>query len=365
MNILIAGGGTGGHLFPGIALAQELRRRHPTARIVFVGTARGIEVRAVPKAGFELKLIAVSGLRNMQLQRLLKGLVKLPWSLVQALRIVQSLKPQVAVSVGGYAAGPAMVAARLLGVRCIVMEQNAIAGITTRLLAQLATRVIAAMPCPQLPPDKTAVLGNPVRQDLLPIRAAPYSPRVPLRLLVLGGSQGARVLNDAMLQLLPLLQAAPTSQQPLLRLHIVHQTGLADAARVAAAYAQSGLPNAGAVAFIDDMATAYAQADLLLCRAGATTLAEVTVCGRPSLLVPFAAAAGDHQSHNAAVLVRKRAAQLLPQETLTGAGLYKILSQLSQSPSKLASMAQAAHALGRPQAVQDIADVVLREVARA
>jgi UDP-N-acetylglucosamine--N-acetylmuramyl-(pentapeptide) pyrophosphoryl-undecaprenol N-acetylglucosamine transferase len=364
MNILIAGGGTGGHLFPGIALAQELRRRHPTARIVFVGTARGIEVRAVPKAGFELKLIAVSGLRNMQLQRQLKGLVKLPWSLVQALSIVQGLKPQVAVSVGGYAAGPAMVAARLLGVRCIVMEQNAIAGITTRLLSQLATRVIAAMPCPQLPPEKTAVLGNPVRQDLMAIRAAPYTPQVPLRLLVLGGSQGARALNDTMLQLLPLLQAAPADSSPL-RLHIVHQTGSADADRVTAAYERSGLPHVRAVAFIDDMATAYAQADLLLCRAGATTLAEVTVCGRPSLLVPFPAAAGDHQSHNAAVLVRKRAAQLLPQETLTGQGLYKILSQLSQSPSRLASMAQAAHALGRPQAVQDIADVVLREVARA
>jgi UDP-N-acetylglucosamine--N-acetylmuramyl-(pentapeptide) pyrophosphoryl-undecaprenol N-acetylglucosamine transferase len=360
MTILIAGGGTGGHLFPGIALAEEIRRRHPTARLVFVGTARGLEARVVPKAGFELRLLAVRGLRNLGLRRQLGSLLRLPYSMAQAMLLVRRLRPQLAVSVGGYAAGPAMLAAHLQGVRCVVLEQNSTAGLTTRLLSRFAARIVAGLPCPELPAARTLVLGNPVRQELVAVRDIPYAPQQPLRLLVLGGSQGARVLNDALLAMLPELQKSG------LRAAITHQTGVADAPRVAAAYAKVKAPNLQlqATAFIDQMAAAYENHDLVLGRAGATTVAELLVCGRPSILVPFAAAAGNHQWHNAQLLVRAGAARCLSEAQLKPAAVLHQLQELSADPARLQRMAAAARAMGRPQALQDIADVVLREVAR-
>ena len=358
MTIVIAGGGTGGHLFPGIAVAQEIRRRHPQARIVFIGTLRGIEARAVPQAGFEVKFISVSGLRNVSVRKLGRGLGLLPWSLVQSLLLLRRLRPQVAISVGGYAAGPAVLAARMLRIGVVVMEQNAVAGWTTRALCHLASQVVAAMPCEGLPKDKTLILGNPVRRALLAVRAVPYEPHAPLHLLVLGGSQGAHALNGAM------MQAAPLLAQSGMRLRITHQTGSKDAAQVRASYAQAGLQDCSVTPFIDDMAQAYQACDLLLCRAGATTLAEVTVCGRPSILVPFAAAAGDHQTLNARVLEQAQAAVCVAQSQLTGARVVALLGELGADPPRLRQMAAAAHGLGRPNAVQDIADVVLREVAR-
>ncbi len=365
MTVMIAGGGTGGHLFPGIALAQEIRRRHPTARLVFVGTARGLETRVVPQAGFELRLLAVRGLRNVGVKKLMAGLFRLPWSLLQAALLVRRLRPQLAIGVGGYAAGPAMLAAHLAGVRCVVLEQNATAGVTTRILARFAARVVAGLPCPELPAHKTLVLGNPVRAELQAVRAQPYRPQRPLRLLVLGGSQGARVLNDCMLGLLVELMRL---QLPL---QVTHQTGTADHAKVAAAYRaalEGGTLAAGtalqASAFIDDMAAAYAGHDLVLSRAGATTVAELCVCGRPAILVPFAAAAGNHQAHNARLLVAAGAAQMILQADLRPAPLARCLAELALAPERLQAMAAAAHAMGRPEALSDIADVVLREMAR-
>ena len=356
MNIMIAGGGTGGHLFPGIAVAQELRRRHPTARILFVGTARGIETRAVPDAGFELALLPVSGLRNKSWQSALQGVARLPLAMGQAMALVHRFRPDIAVSVGGYAAGPAVLAARSMGVPCVVMEQNAVAGYTTRALAAIANQVIAAMPCAGLPPHKTRVLGNPVRADLLPVRQAPYAPQTPLRLLVLGGSQGARALNTVMQAAAPLLLA--TREPP----HIIHQTGAADCESVAQTYRDLGYTHAAANAFIRDMATAYSECDLLLCRAGATTLAEVTVCGRPSILVPFPAAAGDHQTANARILADAGAAVHIPQSAFNAAGLRDILVALAADTPRLQHMATRAHALGKPRALADITDALEQQI---
>lgn len=352
MDVLIAGGGTGGHLFPGVALAQELRRRRPAGRILFVGTARGIETRAVPKAGFDLELLPVSGLRGTGITGAITGLGRLPIAMWGAMALVRRFKPQVAVSVGGYAAGPAVLAAKLLGVPCMVMEQNAVAGVTNRMLGRLADRVVLAMPCPDFPPKKTAVLGNPVRADLVPVREQPYGLQLPPRLLVLGGSQGARALNEAMMALAPLLVQAG------LHLPIVHQTGAADAERVQAAYAAAGLRSAQATAFIDDMASAYRAADLLLCRAGATTLAEVTVCGRPSILVPFPFAAGDHQTANAKIIAAADAGILIPQTNLSAAALMALLQDLINNPARMQTMAARARELGKPHAVQAIADTL-------
>jgi UDP-N-acetylglucosamine--N-acetylmuramyl-(pentapeptide) pyrophosphoryl-undecaprenol N-acetylglucosamine transferase len=358
MQVLIAGGGTGGHLFPGVAVAQELRRRHPDARIVFVGTARGIEARAVPKAGFELELLPVSGLRRAGFKGLVLGLARLPLALLGAIKLVRRLRPDVAVSVGGYAAGPAVLAARLCGVPCVVMEQNAVAGVTNRILGKLARKVIAALPSRDFPADKTAVLGNPVRADLLPVREHAYAPATPLRLLVLGGSQGARALNETMMAL------APKLVESGLPLSIVHQTGTADAARVQAAYEAANVRGAIATAFIDDMAAAYRDADLLLCRAGASTLAELTVCGRPAILVPFPFAADDHQSANARTLAASGAALHIPQDTLTADGLLALLRELAGDPARLSKMAACSRAEGKPDAVRAIADTLEQEAAR-
>ncbi len=352
MDVLIAGGGTGGHLFPGIALAQELRARDPDGRIVFVGTERGIEVRAVPRAGFELELLPVSGLRRMGAVGFLKGMFRLPLALLKASGLVWRLRPDVAVSVGGYAAGPAVLVSRLSGVRCVVMEQNAIPGFTNRVLAKIVHRVFAALPLQGIAPHKVQVLGNPVRADFLPVREIPYEPSSPLRLLVFGGSQGARALNEAMMAMVP---ALASNRVPI---RVTHQTGSADHERVSAAYAEAGLSDATVTPFIDDMATAYRDADLVLCRSGATTIAELTVCGRPAILVPFPFAVDDHQTKNARALEAAGGAICLPQPELTPEGLLARLRELADDPERLRALAAGARSAGHPNAARDIADAL-------
>jgi len=355
MRVLIAGGGTGGHLFPGIAVAEELRRRSGQNSVLFVGTARGIETRAVPKAGFALQLLPVSGLRRKGLLGFVRGILRLPLAMVQAVRLVRGFKPDVAVSVGGYAAGPAMLAARLTGVPCFVMEQNAVAGVTNRILGRLARRILAGLPPKNLPAHKVTVVGNPVRRELLAVRDEPYAAHTPMRLLVVGGSQGARALNEAMMVVAPTLSARGCA------LEILHQTGSADWERVQQAYKDANLKSVEARAFIDDMAAAYRRADLVLCRAGASTMAELTVCGRPSILVPYPFAVDDHQTANARTLAEAGGAIHLPQSDLNVEQLATLLVELAESPSRLASMAQVAHAAGKPDSATTIVDWLERE----
>ena len=345
-DVLIAGGGTGGHLFPGIALAQEVKRRDPSSRILFVGTARGIEVRAVPKAGFDLALLKVSGLKRTGIVGLAAGLFRLPMALFNAIGVVRKFKPQVAVSVGGYAAGPAVLAARLCGVPCVVIEQNAVPGLTNKILAKVATKVVASLPTTALKGDKVEILGNPVRADLVPVRDSAYTPQQPLRLFVFGGSQGARAINEAFMKLAPRLT----------NVTLRHQTGEADLARVKDAYARAGLTNVNVSAFIDDMASAYRDADLVICRAGATSLAELTVCGRPAILVPFPGATDDHQTANAKALEATGAAIHVAQSADLADKLFDVISSLDAA--KLEAMARAAHTTGRPQAASAIADTL-------
>lgn len=357
MIVLIAGGGTGGHLFPGIAVAEELRRRSPDNRIVFVGTARGIEVGAVPKAGFELRLLPVSGLRRLGLGGLLLGVARLPLAMAKALALVWRLRPDVAVSVGGYAAGPAVLAARLGRVPCVVMEQNAVPGLTNRLLARLCQRVLVGMPVRDLPASKVQVLGNPVRQELQAVREVPYRPHAPLRILVFGGSQGAVALNTAVVGMLGLAQAEGRSFE------LRHQVGKANVDAVRADYARLERPADGSspievLAFIDDMAAAFAWADLVICRAGAMSVAELTVCGRPAILVPYPYAVDDHQTKNAMTLVDDGAAWLLPQADLNAQSLWQKVSDLMNDGRRLEQMAHASREMGRPQAAAAIADAI-------
>jgi UDP-N-acetylglucosamine--N-acetylmuramyl-(pentapeptide) pyrophosphoryl-undecaprenol N-acetylglucosamine transferase len=295
-------------------------------------------------------------LRRKGLADLVLGLLRLPLALIGSLRLVRAFRPHLSVSVGGYAAGPAVLASRLLGIPCVVMEQNAVPGFTNRVLGRLARRVIAGLPTRGFASRKVRVLGNPVRGDLISTRDAPYEPHMPRRLLVFGGSQGARALNEVMMAAARRLHAAP------LAISVFHQTGEADRQRVEDAYQQAGLDGARVTPFIDDMADAYRDADLVLCRAGAMTLAELTVCGRPAVLVPYPYAVDDHQSANARTLAETGAAIHLPQAELDANRLVELLVELLVDEPRLRAMAARSRAAGKPDAVRDIADALALEV---
>jgi UDP-N-acetylglucosamine--N-acetylmuramyl-(pentapeptide) pyrophosphoryl-undecaprenol N-acetylglucosamine transferase len=349
-TVLIAAGGTGGHLFPGIAVADELVRRDATTRVVFAGTPRGLESRLVPRAGYALELLPILPLNGVGLARMLKGLVVLPWGLLKSAWLVLRLRPAAVLGIGGYAGGPVTLLAALLGVRAVILEPNARPGFTNRILRPFAAAAACAY-------DETrawfgvkgVLTGNPVRGGFAALPAKP--PREPFQLLAFGGSQGSRVLNQA---LVAALEALPGPE----RLRIVHQTGPAMRDEVVAAYRAQGRPGE-VVAFLDDMARRFGEADLVLCRSGATTCAELTAAGKVAILVPFAGAADDHQTTNARALEAKGAARVLEEKQLTGASLARAVSELMDAPQTLAAMGAAARALGRPDAAARVADLLL------
>lgn len=351
--MLIAGGGTGGHLFPGIALAEEVTTRHPDNRVLFVGTTRGLEARVVPAAGFTLETIEVRGLKGMGLWKSIQALLLLPFSFLASWRIVGRFRPDVVVGVGGYASGPVVLAAWMRGVATAIQEQNALPGITNRLLGRVVRAVFIAFERSRaaFPPEKTYLVGNPVRRKLMDnyLRSRPTGTDGRFRLLVVGGSLGARGLNSRVLEALPHLGTLRD------RMDIVHQTGAADLERVKAGYAAAGLP-AEVVPFVDDMSTAYARASLVLCRAGATTVAELTICKKASILVPFPFATDDHQAVNAATLVEAQAALMFRESELTGEALARELQSLAADPERLQRMERAAGHLGRPEAARELVD---------
>jgi UDP-N-acetylglucosamine--N-acetylmuramyl-(pentapeptide) pyrophosphoryl-undecaprenol N-acetylglucosamine transferase len=348
-TVLIAAGGTGGHLFPGLAVADELLRRHPDARAVFVGTARGLETRLVPRSGYELRRLPILPLNNVGWLRLLKGLAALPLGLLAAFATILRLRPAAVLGIGGYAGGPLVLAAALCGVRTVILEPNAQPGLTNRILHPFVGRVACAYEeALRLYGAKGVLTGNPVRPAF---RALPQKERgAALDLLVFGGSQGARVLNEAMVAALPHLPGAEN-------LRIVHQTGERMQGEVAAAYGSAGR-SAEVLAFLDDMPARFAQADLIVCRSGATTCAELTVAAKASLLVPFAHAANDHQRVNARAMAAAGAARVLDERELSGETLARAIGELVDQPALLAEMGQAARRLGRPDAAERVADLV-------
>jgi len=354
-NILIAGGGTGGHLFPGIAVAEELRRRVRDVGVSFVGTERGIESRVLPKLGERLDLLDVTPLQGRTPLALLESLMKLPAAYTRALSILAERKPAVVLGVGGYASGPMLLAAWTKGIPIALLEQNAVLGLTNRVLAPLVGRAYLTF-------DATAatfgprarVVGNPVRRSFVDAtRLAQTDPEGfearARKILVIGGSQGARKLNEAIPSALARLAPVGSSFE------IVHQTGAAMRDEVAAQYASLGV-SAEVVPFIDDMARAYAGAMLVIARAGATTLAELTAVGRPSVLVPYPFAAEDHQSKNAEELARAGAAIAIREDQLDDETLDRALGGLLSSPDRRRAMAAAARRLGRPDAAAAVVD---------
>ena len=360
MRLLVAGGGTGGHVFPGIALAEEVVTRHPKNDVVFVGTARGLEASVVPIAGYPIELIDVRGLKGKGLGNVLAGLFRLPRAFVQSWRVLRKWRPDVVVGVGGYASGPVVLAARLMGIPTAVQEQNAVAGLTNRLLGRVVQAAFTAFreAGRQFPAHKVQQLGNPIRRSLLENYMRPVSKRDDrLRVLVFGGSQGAHGLNMRVIEALPFLSDLRD------RVVFVHQTGARDREQVEKGYASVGF-TPDVREFITDMSAAYAGSDLVVCRAGATTLAELTVCKKPSILVPFPAAADNHQVVNARSLVDAGAAVMIEERDLTGELLGSEIRRVLLDPAVRDRMSRAAGVLGRPQAASEIADVLTQLTVR-
>lgn len=349
--MLIMAGGTGGHVFPALAVAAELRARG--CAVHWLGTRRGIEARLVPAQGYPIDFLRVRGLRGKRLRARLQGLAGLCAAGLQALAAVRRIRPQVALGFGGYAAGPGAVAARWCRVPLVIHEQNAIAGTTNRLLARLATRVLTGFP-DALPGARHT--GNPLRADIAALAAGAEKPAAArAHLLVLGGSLGARALNRAVPPALALL---PAAERPLVR----HQCGAEHLEDARAQYRAAGV-EAELLPFIDDMAAAYQWADFAVCRAGALTVAELAAAGLPAVLVPYPHAIDDHQFHNARWLERGGAALILREAELDAALLAGMLRDWAGDSRRRAELAARARGLALPDAARAVADACL-EVAR-
>ena len=346
--VMILAGGTGGHIFPGLAVAAALRARG--VPVMWLGADGGMETRLVPPHGIDIDTIAVSGARGKGIAKLLK----LPFALIGSVRaahaVLKQRQPRAVVSFGGFAAGPGGLAAKLSGIPLLVHEQNRAAGLTNRVLSRFAGIVMTGFPGTF---EGERVVGNPVREAIsaLPLRDA--APVAPIKLLVLGGSQGARALNEAV--------PKAVSRLPAGSFEVRHQCGermLDDARR---AYAEAGL-KVEPEAFIADMAAAYQWADVVVCRAGALTLAELCAAGVPSVLVPFPQAVDDHQTRNAEYLVERDAAVLVPQSDALADLLHAQLLVFAADPTRLQAMGQAARRLAKPDAAEHVADAVLEVV---
>jgi len=361
LTVLIMAGGTGGHVFPALAVAEELRRRG--AAIHWLGTARGIEVRLVPAADIPLHLIKVEGVRGRGILGLIKAPFLVMYAVLQALTVIRKIKPDVVLGFGGFASGPGGVAAKLSGKPLVIHEQNAVAGTTNRLLAKLATKVLAAFPGAFSKTNirNESVVGNPVREQIKNMQspAQRFSSRaqqqLPLQVLVVGGSLGAQAINE----LVPAAMAElPQNLRPL----IWHQTGRNHAQPTANLYVQHQV-NAKVDEFIDDMATAYGWADLVICRAGALTVSELMMAGVAAILIPLPRAIDDHQTFNAKNLSDAGAGISLVQKDVTAAKLAALLLTELANRDHLLTMAEKAQQLAKPFAATQVADIC-EEVAR-
>lgn len=342
---LIMAGGTGGHVFPALALARALRAR--SWQVVWLGTRRGIEARIVPAEQIPVEWLSIGGLRGKGLRTLLAAPFRLARALVEALAIVRRHRPSVVVGLGGFVSGPGGVAAWLLRRPLLIHEQNAVAGFTNRCLARIATRVLAAFPQAFSTGISVEVIGNPVRADIVAVPPPParFATRSgPIRVLVIGGSQGAVKLNSVVPQ--ALAQVGRNTS-----LEVRHQSGERWLAQAEHCYREAGV-SARVTPFIDDMAAAYAWADLVICRAGALTVSELAAAGVGALFVPFAAAVDDHQTHNASWLVQEGAALMVSEADLTAERLARELTPLCAGRGRLLAMAERARLMARPHATE-------------
>ncbi len=358
IRVVMAGGGTGGHLYPGIAVARELLARRPDAQVSFAGTARGIESRVVPREGFPLDVIRSGGVKGKSIVDRARGALLIPLGLADGWRIVSARRPSIVIGVGGYSSGPVVLVAALRGVPTMLLEQNAVPGLTNRLLARVVKAAAVTFDSTQAFFGATAfVSGNPVRPEFF-AAAGPHQESVlddqtsVTQVLVFGGSQGAHAINVAMVEAASQLAAGGS------HLRIVHQTGERDVAMVRDAYRQAGL-QASVEPFLYDMGRQLGQADVVVCRAGATTLAEITAAGKAAVLIPLPTATDDHQRKNAEALLAAGAAELLLQRDLTGPVLAARVLALAGDRERCQRMSAAARSLARPDAARVIVDRAL------
>jgi UDP-N-acetylglucosamine--N-acetylmuramyl-(pentapeptide) pyrophosphoryl-undecaprenol N-acetylglucosamine transferase len=353
--MMIAGGGTGGHIYPAIAIAREWLARNPQRGVVFVGTERGLEKTIVPKAGFPLEFIDVGGLKGKGGLDLIRNVLRVPKGLLQAWRLVGRHKPDVVLGVGGYSSGPVLLAARLRGVPTIIHEANAFPGLANRAVAKFVTAVAVAFAdaLPRLKRPDGVVTGNPIRKEFF--EATSHRPPATgnrQRLLIFGGSQGSRILNDTMTGALLFLARLKDS------LEIVHQTGPNELEKVQKAYRESAFADARVVPYLDPMVEEMAAADLVVSRAGAMTIGELSAVGRAAILVPFAAATNNHQELNARVVERAGGAVVITEAELSPEKLAAAITSIVSDPQRAQRMGEATKALATPSATKNIVDLV-------
>ncbi len=350
MRCVIAGGGTGGHLFPGMAVAEAFMEKETGNEVLFIGTRRGIEARVLADGRFPLKMIHAMPIQGRSIMGKLRALWALPKSIGEAMTVLKEFQPQMVLGVGGYASGPGVLAAALLGMKRAIHEQNVIPGMTNRILKRFSQRIFISFEETKryFPEGKTVLTGNPIRKEI--IRSALFREREDrFTVLIFGGSAGAHRINAAMIEALGSLQEMKSS------LRFIHQTGKEDRAPVSRAYEERGF-EAEVAPFIGEMARCYQRADLVICRSGASTVAELAVCGKASILIPYPYAAHQHQLINARKLVDRGAARMILDESLEGPMLSEMIRHLYHHPEERERMEEAIRKIGRPKAAEEIVD---------
>lgn len=355
IRLLLTGGGTGGHLFPAVATAENLNSRAAGSKVLFIGTKRRLDREYLQQFGFSVKTIHSYGLKGKKIPALLKALAVLPISLMEACYHILRFRPNVVCGVGGYVTGPVVAAAWLLRRPTLIHEQNSVPGLANRKLGRLVDRICISLPqsAKFFPADKTVLTGNPVRDQILAVRRTESRADNVLTLLVLGGSQGAHAINTLVAEVLS------ENNDAFSNIRVIHQTGIDDEALVAQAYRKAGV-EATVSAFFTDMAGLYEQADLIVSRAGATTLAEISVTGIPVVLIPYPHAADDHQRKNAAWYVENGGAVMLDQQEVTAEELAAELDNIVTSPERRRDMSRAMQELAIPDAADRIVDICVK-----
>jgi UDP-N-acetylglucosamine--N-acetylmuramyl-(pentapeptide) pyrophosphoryl-undecaprenol N-acetylglucosamine transferase len=355
LRIIMAGGGTGGHLFPAVAMAQAFQDMNSKNEVLFVNTGKEFEKTVLAEHGFRLACISAEGIKGRGLKHQLRALIRLPVGVAESFRILAEFRPDIVVGVGSYASGPLILAAWICRIPIVLHEQNILPGITNRVLFPLAAHVHVSFPDTRLgrKSSKIRVSGNPVRKDIREWTAQAdsaegmsASENRPFTICIIGGSQGAHAINLAVMDALPLLK--------MNGYHFIHQTGVADLQMVQGTYRRNGV--SGVVQpFFRDMTWCYSQADLMICRSGATTVAELTAIGKPAILIPFPYASDNHQEWNARSLLQSQAAEMIRESDLTGVKLAGRIRHFAQHPEILTKMVLSARKLGNPHAAQAIA----------
>jgi UDP-N-acetylglucosamine--N-acetylmuramyl-(pentapeptide) pyrophosphoryl-undecaprenol N-acetylglucosamine transferase len=349
-KVVIAGGGTGGHLFPGIALAEEFITRKEGWNIIFIGTERGLGKKIIPKWGYEHKIIPSAPLKGRSWGAKTIGLITFLRGMLRSIVLLREISPQLVIGLGGYSSGPVLLAAYVLRIKRVIQEQNVLPGFTNRMASKFSQRIFLSWPeeTNSFPREKVRVTGNPLRKGVLEGRGTKREAKG-FTLLILGGSQGANTINKVMIEALKSLDLLKKD------LKVIHQTGEGDHLWVTEEYKKKGF-KASVHSFIEDMAACYRDAHFVICRAGASTIAEICAWGRASLLIPYPFAADDHQRKNALLLVNKGAGRMIPEETLTGDTMAQEIRSIYQDRRKLEEMEMQAASLGQPDAATLIVD---------